>query len=58
MSSGANPDFKLVLQDISFDVRIVKVAPAIINSHAAVLLRGKAAKYPLRRTEVLSLSVS
>ena len=40
LSSGADPNFKLVLQDISLDVRRVKVAPAVINSHAAVLLRG------------------
>ena len=58
MSSATDSNFKLVLQDISLDVCWVKVAQAVINSHAAVLLRGKAAKYPLHCTEVLSFSVS
>ena len=58
MSSTANADYKVVLQDVCLDVRRICVAPSVINSHAAVLLRGKSAKYPLRRTDVLSFSVS
>ena len=58
MSALPTADYKVVLQDISLDVRRIKVAPEVINSHAAVLLRGNSAKYPLRRTDVLSFSVS
>ena len=57
MSAAQAPDFKVVLQDICLDVRRIHVAPAIINSHAAVLLKGNSAKYPLKHTDVLSFSV-
>ena len=53
-----NADYKVVLEDICLDVRRVRVAPAVINSYAAVLLCGKSAKYPLHRTDVFSFSVS
>ena len=51
---AAAPDYKIVLQDICLDVRCIHVAPVVSNSHAAGLLKGNSAKYPLKHTDVLS----
>lgn len=58
MSLLTNPNFKIVFEDVELHICCVRIAPAVINAHADVLLCGKAAQYPLKRTDVISSSVS
>lgn len=56
MATGANPTFKVVIQNASVFVRKVKVSPGVMLGHVKALEKGTA-KYPLKRNLCKMVSI-
>lgn len=57
MSPEAGADYKVIITNCFLRVRKVKVSPSVLLKHAS-LLRMESAKYPLRRVECKSFTIS
>ncbi|KAJ8030074.1 hypothetical protein HOLleu_29650 [Holothuria leucospilota] len=56
MSSGQDPEYRVMLQQVSLFVRKVKIAPSVLIAHAKAL-ESDTAKYTVRRVQTKILSV-
>ncbi|KAJ8029813.1 hypothetical protein HOLleu_29306 [Holothuria leucospilota] len=56
MSSGQDPEYRVMLQQVSLFVRKVKIAPSVLIAHAKALDKDTA-KYTVRRVQTKILSV-
>ena len=56
MSSGQDPEYRVMLQQVSLFVRKIKIAPSVLIAHAKALEKDTA-KYTVRRVQTKILSV-